>query len=84
MAYETKELTGNIFKNNDRSADNHPNGKGEVKIAGVVYEVAAWTKKDKNGDGYQFLVFKPKGERGTRTAAPKTREPGMDDETEPF
>jgi hypothetical protein len=80
MAYETKDGTGNLFPNKDRKADNQPNAKGEVKVGGVLYECAAWTKRDKNGNPYQFMTFKVDGERGERTLAPRSREPGMDDE----
>jgi hypothetical protein len=60
MAYEQKDFTGSLFKNDKKESDNHPNAKGSAKMGGVEYWVAAWTKKDKNGNPWQSLSFKPK------------------------
>lgn len=73
MAYEQKELTGALFKNDKRSNENAPNAKGTAKIDGVEYYVAAWTKKDKNGNPWQSLSFTRKDERGVeRAEAPQS------------
>lgn len=60
MAYEMKELSGSLFKNQKREKDTHPNATGSCLIDGVEYWVSAWTKKDKNGDPWQSLAFKRK------------------------
>lgn len=60
MAFETRELSGALFKNGKREKDTQPNAKGECRIGGVLYEVSAWTKKDKNGNPWQSLSFKEK------------------------
>lgn len=60
MAYEQKENSGSLFKNDKKTSDSQPNAKGEAKIGGVVYWVSAWTKKDKNGNPWQSLAFTPK------------------------
>lgn len=60
MAYEMKELSGSLFKNNKREKDTHPNATGSCLINGVEYWVSAWTKKDKNGNPWQSLAFTPK------------------------
>ena len=80
MAWETKEGTGSLFKNGKREKDSHPNAKGEAKIGGVLYEVAAWTKKDKNGNPWQLLSFKPKGTDQQGARAPV----GSWDDDQPF
>jgi hypothetical protein len=66
MAYEMKELSGSLFKNQKREKDTHPNANGSALIDGVEYWVSAWTKKDKNGDPWQSLAFKRKDERPER------------------
>lgn len=63
MSYELREMSGQLFKNHKKEKDTHPNARGECKIDGVVYEVAAWTKITKNGDPWQSLSFKIKGQR---------------------
>ena len=60
MAYEMKELSGSLFKNDKREKDSHPHARGSALIGGVEYWVSAWTKTDKNGNKWQSLGFKPK------------------------
>jgi hypothetical protein len=62
MAYEMKELSGSLFKNQKKEKDTHPNATGSALIDGVEYWVSAWTKEDKNGNKWQSLAFKPKDE----------------------
>ena len=79
MAWETKEGTGSLFKNSRKENDNHPNAKGEAKIGGVIYEVAAWTKKDKNGNPWQSLSFKVKAEDASRREPARKPPADVDD-----
>ena len=60
MAYEHRELSGTLFKNQKRDKDTQPNARGECLIEGQLYEVSAWTKTTKNGDKWQSLAFKKK------------------------
>ncbi len=60
MAFETRELSGALFKNAKKETDSQPNARGECRIDGVLYEISAWTKKTKNGDPWQSLSFKRK------------------------
>ena len=53
-----------------KETDSQPNARGDCMIGGVVYEVSAWTKKDKNGNPWQSLAFKPK-DTEQRQQAPK-------------
>ena len=60
MAFEQKDNSGSLFKNDKKEKDSHPNAKGSAKIGGVEYWVSAWTKKDKNGNPWQSLSFTKK------------------------
>ena len=60
MAYEQRELSGSLFKNERKTEENHPNATGSALIDGVEYWVSAWTKIDKNGNRWQSLAFKRK------------------------
>lgn len=60
MAYEVRDLSGSLFKNDKRTSDNHPNARGSAMVGGVEYWVSAWTKRDKNGNPWQSLSFTPK------------------------
>ena len=65
MAYQHKENSGSIFKNDDRKTDNHPVYKGSALIGGVDYWVDSWIndKKDGSGEKYMSLKFKVKEAR---------------------
>ena len=65
MAYEMKDMTGSIFKNEKREKETQPQGKGQALIDGVEYWVSAWTNDGTNGK-YQSLKF----ERKDKQAAP--------------
>lgn len=72
MAYEQRDMSGSLFRNDKREKDTHPNARGSAMIGGVEYWVDAWTKKDKNGNPWQSLSFKAK-EAKTTTPAPQPR-----------
>lgn len=63
MAYEQKDNSGSLFKNDRREKDTHANARGSAMIGGVEYWVDAWTNEDRNGNKYQALKFKPKEDR---------------------
>ncbi|MCY1218453.1 hypothetical protein D9M72_304020 [compost metagenome] len=62
MAYEKRDLTGTLFKNDKREKDSHPHATGSCVIDGVEYWVSAWTKDGQKGK-FQSLAFKRKEER---------------------
>ena len=59
MAYELRDNSGTLFRNDKREKDSQPHARGEAMIGGVLYEVAAWTKEGRNGR-FQSLSFKEK------------------------
>ena len=59
MAFEQKENTGAIFKNDKREKDTHPNMTGTALIGGVEYWVSGWSKEGAKGK-WLSLAFKPK------------------------
>jgi hypothetical protein len=63
MAYEMKDNTGSLFKNDRREKDTHAHARGSALIGGVEYWVDAWTNTTNAGDKYQSLKFKPKEAR---------------------
>jgi hypothetical protein len=81
MAWEMKDMSGTLFKNDKRESDSHPHARGDCLIDGVAYWVSAWTKEGKNGK-FQSLAFKRKDEK----QAPKPKKDGFipDDDPLPF
>jgi hypothetical protein len=68
MAFEPRDNTGSIFKNDRKEKDTHPDGQGSAMIDGVEYWVSSWNKKDKNGNPWRSLAFKKKEENGRKQA----------------
>lgn len=60
MAYEQRDNTGSLFKNERREKDTHANARGSALIDGVEYWVDAWTNEARDGSKYQSLKFKRK------------------------
>lgn len=93
MAYEQKDNTGSLFKNERREKDTHPHARGSALIDGVWYWMDGWTNTDRNGNKYQSLKFKRKdaqqpaqgSARGQPYAAAKGNAPAPDlDDEIPF
>ena len=72
MAYEMKDMSGSLFKNEKREKDTHPNATGSALIDGVEYWVSAWTKDGKSGK-WQSLAFKRKDEKPAEKPAVQNR-----------
>lgn len=60
MAYEQKDNSGSLFKNERREKDTHAHARGSSMIDGVEYYIDAWTNTTAKGDKYQSLKFKRK------------------------
>lgn len=80
MAYEQKDMSGTLFKNDRREKESHPHAKGSAMIDGVEYWVSAWTKDGSKGK-FQSLSFQRKEQRQPerqQASRPAPRE--LDDE----
>jgi len=62
MAYEKRDMSGTLFKNDKREKDSQPNATGTAIIDGVEYFISAWTKDGAKGK-FQSLSFKRKDQR---------------------
>lgn len=59
MAFEQKDFTGALFRNEKKEGPNHSDFNGSIKIAGQEYWLNGWKKK-KNGKPWLSLSAKPK------------------------
>lgn len=59
MAYEQKNMTGILFRNDKRTSDKHPTHRGSITIGGVEYFLSAWVKEGKKGKFFS-LAAQPK------------------------
>lgn len=60
MAYETKDMTGSLFKNTRKEKETHPDYNGSCRINGHDLRISAWLKEKQNGEKYFSFAFKAK------------------------
>lgn len=60
MAYQQKDNSGSLFRNDKKETDNHPDFNGSCVIGGREYWISAWTKVADSGRKYMSFSFKPK------------------------
>ena len=83
MAYQHKENTGSLFKNDKREKETHAHARGSALIDGVEYYIDAWTNESNDGSKYQSLKFKRKDAAGTTRPQPAAFDTDLDDDV-PF
>jgi hypothetical protein len=90
MAYEHKDMTGAMFRNNKNGNEKRPDYRGNAMIAGVLYETASWVKEGKNGKFLStvYSIPKPKSDApspANSSLAPwEESKPVQDSDTLPF
>lgn len=75
--YEQKELSGALFKHDKKGNEKAPDYKGNCKIGGKEWEMAAWLKTSPKGTKYMSLSFGEPFKKTVKDDAP--RNSGFDD-----
>jgi uncharacterized protein (DUF736 family) len=75
MAYELRDNSGSLFRNEKKLSETHPDHTGQCMIDGTKYQVSAWIKQTKDGRKYFSLSFRTREEE-----KPKQSEPEFDDD----
>lgn len=70
MAYELRDMSGSLFRNDRKSNDKSPDYQGTVMINGVEMWINGWLKEGNNGKFFS-LAFKPKEQQ----AKPQEQKP---------
>ena len=60
MAYEIKNNTGSLWRNDRKEDDKHADYKGSIMIDGVEYWQSAWINTSKDGKKYFGQTFQRK------------------------
>jgi uncharacterized protein (DUF736 family) len=63
MAYEQRDNSGSLFKNDRKQQDNHPDYNGSIMIDGREYWLSAWLKRSQGGKPFMSIAAKPKEEQ---------------------
>ena len=63
MAYEQRDLSGSVFKNDRKTEEKHPDITGSCLIGGEKYYISGWRKTKDDGEGWYSLSFTPASER---------------------
>ena len=69
MAYQHRDGTGALFRNDQKGNQRAPRYRGELMINGTPYELAAWIKEGKRGTFFSLSAqVKDKRDAGSITA----------------
>lgn len=83
MAFEPRDMTGSLFKNDRKESDTHPDYKGSALIGGIDHWLDAWINEDRNGNKYMSLKLKPKdGQAGGGSTGSRRPAPAFDDDSD--
>jgi len=63
MAYEQRDNSGALFRNDKKGNDKAPDYKGNAKVSGVTLELAAWLQTSQKGTKYMSLKFQEPRQR---------------------
>jgi len=82
MAYEQRDNSGSMFKNNRKENDRQADMTGSIMVDGQEYWLNAWRKVDKNGNPWYSFSVKKKEGRPASMAPSRNNIP--DDDQIPF
>ena len=63
MAYEQRDNSGSLFKNDRKEKETHPDYKGSCMVGGVEMWMSAWIKTSGNGTKFMSFSFQPKDQQ---------------------
>lgn len=78
MAFEQRDNSGALFKNEKKETLDQPDYKGTITIGGVSYWLSAWIKTSAAGNKFMSIAAKRKDEPAKIPAKSLAEE--MDDE----
>jgi len=80
MAFEQRDLSGALFRNDRKTQDNHPDHTGTCTIEGKEYYVSAWIKTSSAGKKYFSMAYTLKDVSKVQKADPPAIHEDFDDD----
>ena len=68
MAYEQRDNSGSLFKNDRKEKETHPDYKGSAMINGQEMWMSAWLKTASNGSKFMSFSFQAKDQQAAPQA----------------
>lgn len=59
MAYEPRDFSGSLFRNDKKEKENQPDFKGNIIINGTKFWLSGWAKKSTDGASFISLSAQP-------------------------
>lgn len=75
MAYEKRDNSGSMFKNNRKRQDSDANLTGSIMVGGQEYWINGWTKTKDDGEKWISLSVRLKQ---NQTSAPQPKQAAED------
>lgn len=83
MAYEPKEGSGALFRNDKGDNAARPDYRGDIMLGGVLYEVSGWIKPLPSDASKRFMSLSGKPKQAAQAPAPARRPAPRNDDMDP-
>jgi hypothetical protein len=76
MAYEQKDMSGSLFKNDKKGNDRAPDYRGKCMVNGTLLDMSAWMQTSQDGTKkYMSIKFSPPYNAQQQAPAPEAYQP---------